>query len=85
MVSSRVTLVVAIITLSLLILAIHSRPADYNTEPVCSLPADPGHCYAFFEKFFFNGTSCEIFIYGGCLGNGNKFDEKEECEQTCLS
>lgn len=26
---------------------------------------------------------CEMFIFGGCEGNANKFQSFEECERTC--
>lgn len=27
---------------------------------------------------------CVEFIYGGCAGNSNNFETKEDCEQKCL-
>ena len=27
---------------------------------------------------------CVEFIYGGCQGNGNRFDSKIDCEMTCM-
>ncbi|KAJ8260763.1 hypothetical protein COCON_G00164860 [Conger conger] len=53
---------------------------------VCGLPQDPGMCLGRFIKFFFSkeeGT-CRTFLYGGCTGNGNRFDTREDCLQTCL-
>ena len=26
---------------------------------------------------------CEHFIYGGCGGNGNQFENREACEDQC--
>lgn len=51
----------------------------------CRLPAKVGLCRAAFPKFYYNSTSmsCERFTYGGCDGNGNNFDTKEKCEETC--
>ena len=51
----------------------------------CALPPQIGHCRAMFVMFFFNSTSrrCESFVYGGCGGNGNKFETKEECSSAC--
>ncbi|KFM75509.1 Papilin, partial [Stegodyphus mimosarum] len=45
-----------------------------------------GPCMAYFRRYFFNKQTqkCELFIYGGCRGNGNNFSTKEECESTCL-
>ncbi|KAG8194021.1 hypothetical protein JTE90_003621 [Oedothorax gibbosus] len=30
-------------------------------EDVCSLPKEPGLCYALFTKYYFNGEKCETF------------------------
>ena len=29
-------------------------------------------------------VECKTFDYGGCGGNGNKFNTKEDCEASCL-
>ncbi|XP_075757222.1 papilin-like [Pelodiscus sinensis] len=52
---------------------------------VCQLPPEPGPCLAYMPRYFYNPVteSCEMFIYGGCLGNGNRFSTKEECLRTC--
>ncbi|KAJ8287211.1 hypothetical protein GJAV_G00048940 [Gymnothorax javanicus] len=52
---------------------------------VCGLPQDPGMCMARQLKFFFSTAegTCRTFLYGGCTGNGNRFDTREECLQMC--
>jgi len=55
-------------------------------EPVdCGLPADAGYCLAHFPSWYFDAGSgeCEEFIYGGCDGNSNRFETKDECESAC--
>ncbi|VUZ46551.1 unnamed protein product, partial [Hymenolepis diminuta] len=56
-----------------------------NHSDVCNLPLDSGICSAFFPKWGYdvNEKECVIFIYGGCGGNDNSFEEKEECEAAC--
>ncbi|MEM7245767.1 MAG: BPTI/Kunitz domain-containing protein [Acidobacteriota bacterium] len=51
----------------------------------CTLPPDPGECDAVFPRWYFNAGSgqCEMFIWGGCGGNGNNFETQEECEASC--
>jgi len=58
---------------------------DVTTDDVCSLPKLTGPCRALFHKFYFNKVtkSCELFVYGGCGGNGNNFESEEECSDQC--
>uniref|UniRef100_A0A8C3IXX9 BPTI/Kunitz inhibitor domain-containing protein n=1 Tax=Chrysemys picta bellii TaxID=8478 RepID=A0A8C3IXX9_CHRPI len=50
---------------------------------LCHLPSVCGYCKARFPRFFYNWSSqaCEEFVYGGCGGNKNNFETKEECLQ----
>ncbi|CAM5097864.1 unnamed protein product [Natator depressus] len=52
---------------------------------LCHLPSVCGYCKARFPRFFYNWSSqaCEEFVYGGCGGNRNNFETKEECLQAC--
>lgn len=54
--------------------------------PRCLEPIKPGLCKAYFPRFAYNSKTrtCEQFIYGGCGGNNNNFNTKEECEQVCV-
>lgn len=54
-------------------------------EDVCALSADPGPCEALIPRYFHNSTSkmCEKFIYGGCAGNANNFQNLEACQDKC--
>ena len=51
----------------------------------CLLPQDPGDCKSFVQKWYYNKKtrSCQIFEYGGCGGNDNKFNSENECLQAC--
>ena len=53
---------------------------------ICLLPPDAGLCDGVFFKYFYNDTNgnCEVFAYGGCDGNANRFDTLEECRASCL-
>lgn len=52
---------------------------------ICGLPKTVGICRAIVSKFFFNPetNACEEFSYGGCEGNENNFESKQECEKFC--
>ncbi|XP_072311410.1 carboxypeptidase inhibitor SmCI-like isoform X2 [Eucyclogobius newberryi] len=52
---------------------------------VCSLPPVAGPCLGYFPMYFHNATSdsCEIFIYGGCRGNANRFKSLSSCQMYC--
>nr|AUF41103.1 protease inhibitor-like protein [Anastrepha obliqua] len=55
-------------------------------KSACSQPREIGPCRKADPKFFYNSEkkACEDFLYGGCKGNDNRFDTKEECEKTYL-
>lgn len=52
---------------------------------VCTMPKVTGPCRAYFLKWYFDTSSgsCRQFVYGGCNGNGNQFQLKEDCEANC--
>ena len=60
-------------------------PQCVPAAPICSLKPDSGPCEAAIRNFFYNSTTdrCELFTYGGCGGNNNRFDTRSECISTC--
>jgi len=61
-----------------------SETATVSPE-TCSLPPYTGICRAYFERWAFHPDQgrCEMFVYGGCNGNDNRFNSEEECMQKC--
>uniref|UniRef100_A0A1X7V3D2 Uncharacterized protein n=1 Tax=Amphimedon queenslandica TaxID=400682 RepID=A0A1X7V3D2_AMPQE len=51
----------------------------------CSLPPVIGPCRGAFPRWFYNSSSgsCELFLYGGCSGNTNRFISLQQCIQSC--
>lgn len=51
----------------------------------CTLPADRGDCFASVVRYFYNSITqrCEVFYWGGCSGNENRFNYLHECERQC--
>jgi hypothetical protein len=56
-----------------------------SAEDLCKLPKGAGRCRALKPMFYFNMETkrCEGFLYKGCSGNANKFDNLEECHEAC--
>lgn len=51
----------------------------------CKLPFEPGSCFAAIPVFAYDAAkgACVKQIWGGCGGNGNRFDTLAMCEETC--
>ncbi|XP_063908174.1 uncharacterized protein LOC135126227 isoform X2 [Zophobas morio] len=52
----------------------------------CKLPKVSGPCEKNHSQWFYEaeGKHCAQFIYGGCLGNNNRFETREECLALCV-
>lgn len=80
----KLAIVVAVITIN----KIASKYLLVELEgdnDICALPKHIGTCKAAFRRFYYDNHSgqCKKFIWGGCSGNGNRFDTMEECEGRC--
>ncbi|XP_033109473.1 fibrillin-1-like isoform X4 [Anneissia japonica] len=53
----------------------------------CLLPKNPGICLALFNMFYYDAAAkqCRSFVYGGCGGNGNRFNTYKDCQDTCFA
>jgi hypothetical protein len=52
----------------------------------CEQNADIGPCRAIIPRYFFNKQTknCELFMFGGCNGNQNNYEQFQDCMKTCL-
>ncbi|VDP21130.1 unnamed protein product [Soboliphyme baturini] len=57
----------------------------YDKRTQCLLSPEMGPCRANIPKWYYDSQvgKCLIFVYGGCDGNGNRFENSEECEKQC--
>ncbi|XP_046737173.1 papilin [Diprion similis] len=64
---------------------------DTCVEPkgrdVCLLPKIAGGCDGYHPTWYYDTDrkQCAQFIYGGCLGNANRFKTREDCEELCVA
>lgn len=52
----------------------------------CLVKTEPGPCKHYIYKWTFNKAEgkCRTFLYGGCLGNENRFNSEIECLHYCI-
>lgn len=52
----------------------------------CYLPKIEGPCEGYYPTWYYDSArkQCGQFAYGGCLGNNNKFETREACEDLCV-
>ncbi|CAI4225042.1 unnamed protein product [Auanema sp. JU1783] len=52
---------------------------------VCSLEMNAGDCEESVTKWYYSSRlgRCQMMLYTGCGGNGNRFSSREECESLC--
>jgi len=45
-----------------------------------------GPCDGYYPTWYYDQDrkQCAQFVHGGCLGNNNKFQTREECEHICV-
>ncbi|XP_059610562.1 papilin isoform X1 [Phlebotomus argentipes] len=59
-------------------------------EPVgkeaCHLPKSHGPCTGYLPMWYYDSdrNQCTQFVWGGCLGNNNRFESLEECQSACV-
>ncbi|CAK9814021.1 Ppn [Anthophora quadrimaculata] len=56
-------------------------------KDACFLPKISGPCEGYIPSWYYDTgrKMCGQFIWGGCLGNANKFKTREECEELCVT
>lgn len=54
---------------------------------ICFLPKDPGPCKSNVRSWYFDVDTlkCLPLVYGGCLGNRNRFPTLADCAQLCIT
>lgn len=55
-------------------------------KAACELPKIHGPCTGYYPSYYYDSerNTCSQFIYGGCLGNTNRFETIEACQKLCV-
>ncbi|MBN3298023.1 COSA1 protein, partial [Amia calva] len=58
----------------------------FSADGGCQDTLDPGPCRKYEVKWYYDTTAnaCAQFWYGGCQGNGNRYDTEDICRTACL-
>jgi hypothetical protein len=64
-----------------------SSGAGGTSSSLCALPQVSGNCDAYMPSYWFDAKTgvCELFVYGGCGGNANRFATVDECYAACAA
>ncbi|EDV31218.1 uncharacterized protein Dana_GF14655 [Drosophila ananassae] len=74
----------------LVVLAAFATISVAAKNAICGLPHSKNGermaCTAYIPSYSYNSNrnECVKFIYGGCMGNDNRFLTREDCEAQCL-
>ena len=60
--------------------------ASAGRSAECDLPVKVGMCRARLRRFYYDqgSATCKQFWFGGCDGNGNNFQNENECIAKCV-
>ncbi|KAJ8007238.1 hypothetical protein DPEC_G00115460 [Dallia pectoralis] len=61
------------------------RSSDVDLDP-CQQPMSEGGCSEYVLLWYYHppAKACRPFIYGGCEGNRNRFNTRQECQRWCV-
>ncbi|XP_012630211.2 kunitz-type protease inhibitor 2 [Microcebus murinus] len=80
----RCRALLAVLT-SLLLSGASAADGERDIRDFCLVSKVVGRCRASIPRWWYNVTdgSCQQFVYGGCRGNANNYQSKEECLKKC--
>lgn len=57
----------------------------FRGPDACKSEPDSGPCFGMLTRFHYNSSimSCQMFTFGGCMGNQNNFPTEKDCLQSC--
>ncbi|XP_051541640.1 protein AMBP-like [Myxocyprinus asiaticus] len=57
----------------------------FRGPEACTAQPDSGPCFGMIQRYYYNSSimTCQVFTFGGCMGNQNNFVTEKECLQSC--